>query len=88
MSKKLELSQKNHIRLSNKCLDKCYSLKYGSKEHFYSVVNGRYHDEMIRFQQNRGSVAPLELRKKIYKRTFRDYALDVKYVISRTGEKI
>jgi len=86
MSTKLEISQKIHRRLARKSFDKSWTLKYGSKEHFHSVVNGYYHNAVIKFQENHGSVAPLEVRKKIYKRELRDYVLDVKDHISITGE--
>lgn len=87
MLNRLERSNKAHSKLAKKSYDKSYSLKYGSKKHFYSVVNGHYHNQVIKFQENYGSVAPLEIRKKIYKRELRDYVLDVKDYISITGEK-
>lgn len=86
MSKNLAISNNAHRRLFNKYKNKAYSSKIGSREHFYSVINGYYHYEMIRFQEKHGFVAPLEVRKKIYKRELRDFVSDVKNYISITGE--
>ena len=86
MSTRLDRSNNAHRRLANKSFNKFRSLKYGSKQHFYSFVNGCYHNQVIKFQENHGSVAPLEVRKMIYKRELRDYVWDVKDHISITGE--